>query len=55
MGERQRKTKQNLNGAAPSAGTSDRPAEFERFEELTSKLLQVPKSEVDAKRKAAKA
>lgn len=51
----QRKTKPSRNGTGSSAGTSVRPEEFERFEELTGKLLKVPKSEVDARRKAAKA
>ena len=30
---------------------SDQASEFERFDELTRKLVQVPKSEVDEKRK----
>lgn len=29
----------------------ERPSEFERFEALTRKLIRVPKSEVDEKRK----
>jgi hypothetical protein len=29
----------------------EKPAEFQRFEDLAGKLAQVPKAEVDAKRK----
>jgi len=32
-----------------SRGQPEKPEEFERFEELTRKLLRVPKSELDEK------
>jgi hypothetical protein len=39
-------------GTAADGGTNREPAgEFGRFEDLASKLIQVPKSEVDEKRK----
>ena len=34
-----------------STSTSERPPEFDRFVELTGKLVAVPKSEIDAERK----
>ena len=38
---------------ADKASAGERPEEFSRFEALTRKLIRVPKSEVDAKRKAS--
>jgi hypothetical protein len=35
----------------PSGQDGDEPSEFDRFEDLASKLAQTPKSEVDEKRK----
>jgi hypothetical protein len=36
------------------AGAGEVPEEFERFRDLTRKLLRVPKSDVDEKRNAPK-
>lgn len=38
------------NAAIADAGTGSTPSEFERFEDLTRKLVQVPKKELDKKR-----
>jgi hypothetical protein len=40
-----------VNVSNSSGPPPRQPEEFERFEDLTSKLAKVPKSEVDAKRK----
>ena len=37
-------------GRTSGTVSSPKPAEFERFEKLTEKLTQVPKSELDEKR-----
>ena len=42
-----------VTDTTPTRGAGqDAPQEFTRFEDLTRKLAHVPKSEVDAKRKA---
>lgn len=40
-----------LYDSGGSSPPTERPAEFDRFAELTGKLARVPKTEVDAERK----
>jgi hypothetical protein len=47
-----RRPKEPDESTEPSPA-GERPSEFERFEALTRKLIRVPKSEVDEKRKAS--
>lgn len=43
------------NGNGRLREPADKPEEFERFEDLARKLAQVPKDELEEKRKAAQA
>jgi hypothetical protein len=43
------------NGGEPEQDPPERPEEFSSFEALARRLVQVPKAELDAKRKTAKA
>jgi hypothetical protein len=49
--ERPRRPAARDDATEKSAG--ERPSEFQRFQDLTRKLLRVPKPELDTKRKAS--
>jgi hypothetical protein len=45
--------RRNGNAPRPTEDAPEQPSEFEQFETLMGKLIRVPKSDVDAKRKTA--
>jgi hypothetical protein len=56
MAERQQQADRRRSNGQPAtngqAPADDKPEGFQRFEGLVRKLVRVPKSELDAKRKA---
>jgi hypothetical protein len=41
----------HVNGNPENSATASEPGEFDRFQDLSRKLVNVPKSELDEKRK----
>jgi hypothetical protein len=57
MPEAEQRADADRNGQPPSQDeptAGEKPEGFQRFEDLTRKLLRVPKSELDEKRRAPK-
>lgn len=52
-GEPERRDGQPADEPETQDSNGDTPDEFERFEDLARRLVQVPKSELDEKRKTA--